>query len=78
MYYPHLLITKFLRIATPFVKEQTAASTWLLCRDVTLPVFNKITKVSNLLGEQLEGTASERIMAIIGHFTTLKGNFLSF
>ena len=73
------MITSFFRIATPFIKEQTAASAWLLCRDVTLPIFNKITKASNLLGEQLEGTASERIMAIIGHFTTLKGkNFLTY
>ena len=69
-----ILTTNILfRIATPFIKEQTAASSWLLCRDITLPLFNKITKASNLLGEQLEGSASERIMAIIGHFTTLKG-----
>ena len=66
------LISLF-RIATPFIKEQTAASAWLLCHDVALPVFNKITRASNLLGERLEGTASERIMAIIGHFTTVKG-----
>ena len=65
-----------LRIASPFVKEQTTASAWLLCRDVSLPVFNKLSQVSTLLGEQVENTASERVMAIIGDFRTLKGNFM--
>ena len=69
----HIFIYIF-RIAVPFVKEQTSASAWLIRRDISLPLFNKLSQVSTLLGEQVEDTASERVMAIIGDFRTLKGN----
>ena len=61
------------RIATPFVKEQTSASNWLISHDVTVSVFNKLPKVSEQLGDLVDDTATERIMAIVGGFTTLKG-----
>ena len=61
------------RIATPFVKEQTAASAWLLSRDTSVTVFNKLPQVGELLGDRVEDTANERIMAIVGGFTTIKG-----
>ena len=63
-----------LRIAVPYIKEQTASAAWILRRDISLSVFNKLSQVSTLLGEQVEDTASERVMAIIGDFRTLKGN----
>ena len=69
-------LTSSLRIATPFIKEQTAASAWLLSRDTSLYVFNKLPQVGELLGDKVDDTANERIMAIVGGFTTIKGNYL--
>ena len=37
-------------------------------------MFNKLPQVGELLGDRVEDTANERIMAIVGGFTTIKGN----
>ena len=72
----NITLIYYLRIATPFVKEQTSASAWLLSRDTSVTVFNKLPQVGELLGDRVEDTANERIMAIVGGFTTIKGNYL--